>query len=572
MSSSSSTENANFTIELDKESLKSYEVKSNRLDTSTVNVSVKDYLTSRTPEETKKSTNQAVCLYETIMKETLNIEGKTFKTLLESSVEELPDLLARFFIVAKKKDGLYYNASSLETFFQSLARFLANEYTPKIDIKKDINFKIVLETVSRRCTEVSELGARPGINTARAVEESTLKLAYEKGSLGRSNPRALIATVPNLMMTGFGCRACKEVYAIQNQDLMSGPDDKNGLPKWIELSERITKMRRGRKSEVRDVEGRVYLDNENPEVCPVRTLVEYKRRRNEFQNQVGNPFMWTVKQSAQANPSKEPFWYTNGRMGVNQIGKLYQNAFLEVGVNIKAEKIKATSCRKNLVQHGADSLVPGVFISKMTGQKNLDTKLGYLENKEKTHQAASLVIQRKSCGVVTSNFPTVLDELTENNQKRKTNEEDSILTECNKCPKLSEGPMNENVQEPVQKVNLNNFQSWNQTVYQTQPSSNWYQNTYQNPQAYWRPMVQQGYQHPPPSWNQFPSQVQMPYQYPIQNQHPNWNMVPNFPQGPYLSPQQAYPNSGCYGDVPGDLRSIIMKQQEQINFLINKNQ
>ena len=38
MSSSSSTENANFTIELDKESLKSYEVKSNRLDTSTVNV------------------------------------------------------------------------------------------------------------------------------------------------------------------------------------------------------------------------------------------------------------------------------------------------------------------------------------------------------------------------------------------------------------------------------------------------------------------------------------------------------------------------------------------------------
>ena len=43
-------------------------------------------------------------------------------------------------------------------------------------------------------------------------------------------------------------------------------------------------------------------------------------------------------------------------------------------------------------------MVPGEFLSKMCGQKNLDSKLSYLTNKEATHKAASLAIQRKAFG------------------------------------------------------------------------------------------------------------------------------------------------------------------------------
>ena len=98
-------------------------------------------------------------------------------------------------------------------------------------------------------------------------------------------------------------------------------------------------------------------------------------------------------------------------MGINLIGSLFPNAFLQIGVDIKAEKITATSCRKNLVQAGADGNIPGHFISKMTGQKSLDSKLEYLTNKEKTHKAASLVVNRKRAGVSDTNFTNVFFEV-----------------------------------------------------------------------------------------------------------------------------------------------------------------
>ena len=63
------------------------------------------------------------------------------------------------------------------------------------------------------------------------------------------------------------------------------------------------------------------------------------------------------------------------RMGVNYISNLYKSAFEAWGINTKSEKISVTSYRKNLVQAGADSLVPATFLSKMLGQKNLDSKL-----------------------------------------------------------------------------------------------------------------------------------------------------------------------------------------------------
>ena len=218
--------------------------------------------------------------------------------MLDTHVEELPNMLSSFFLVAKKENGNVYNASSLNTYFQSLARYISNEYKPPIDIKTDPRFKIVRDTLDSRCAEVTQLGESLGKQASRSVSEDTMKLAFEKGTLGRTNPRALVTTIQHLMMTGFGCRAKKEIYHCQNEDLIEGPLEK-GLPQWIELSERITKMKRGKKKDVREVKGRIYLDNQHPEICPVRTFMEFKRRKTEFQNTKGKPLLWNVKQSAE---------------------------------------------------------------------------------------------------------------------------------------------------------------------------------------------------------------------------------------------------------------------------------
>ena len=56
-------------------------------------------------------------------------------------------------------------------------------------------------------------------------------------------------------------------------------------------------------------------------------------------------------------------------------------------------------------------MVPGPFLSKVTGQRNLDSKLEFLKQKETTHKAASLAISRKIAGSGTANFPQVFEEV-----------------------------------------------------------------------------------------------------------------------------------------------------------------
>jgi hypothetical protein len=127
-----------------------------------------------------------------------------------------------------------------------------------------------------------------------------------------------VTSVHSIMMTGFGSRAGKEAYQVTNEDLIYGPEEQEGLPelleRGIELSERVTKTRRGRKNEVRDVEGRIYLDNQHPEIWPVTTIIEFRRRRTAQQNIPEKPFLLTVKQSAEAPPEREMYWYTKGRI------------------------------------------------------------------------------------------------------------------------------------------------------------------------------------------------------------------------------------------------------------------
>ena len=105
-----------------------------------------------------------------------------------------------------------------------------------------------------KCEESARNGNGVGKHASKAVSSDEMQLAHSKKTLGRSNPRALITTVHQLCLTGFGCRAIKEQYAILNKDLVYGPTHKSGFPEYIELNERITKTRRGGVNQKRDVE------------------------------------------------------------------------------------------------------------------------------------------------------------------------------------------------------------------------------------------------------------------------------------------------------------------------------
>lgn len=276
---------------------------------------------------------------KTLLKEQMD-EGQStstmeFKNLDQYDLESLPDALCRFFMVVQRNDGKIYNASSINAYYRALARVLKNRETNPVDISQDIRFSKVTAVMKSRCTQAAKDGQRPGINASHCLSDEDIKTVFETGSLTRENPRGLVSLVHYLAMTSFGCRAQDECRNITNEDLIFGPKSKQlpEYPEWIALSERLTKTRRGGKSDIRDIEGRCYLDIDSPSTCPIRTILMYQARKTPVQLHKDAPFFLCVKASADKDPSSEQFWYKNAPMGVNQLSKLFKDACSKAGLD-----------------------------------------------------------------------------------------------------------------------------------------------------------------------------------------------------------------------------------------------
>ena len=368
---------------------------SKRIKRAHLHADPEDHVRQQIPNTTKKSTEYAVNLYNSIMQEVAIELSFDHQKLQDVPLLHLPYRLSKFFMVVSKADGNPFNASSLETIFASLARFLSSEYDPKIDIKTDVRFKIVRESVDAAQKESTGEGQRPGKHKARAFQDEHIAKCWRLGSLGRKNPRALVSTVHFTLISNLGFRGNLEIYNIRNEDIIIGPVGKGGVPEWIELSERITKTRKGGSHNIRELDPKVFADHENPQTCPVRTFMEFKRRKTALQNHPEKPFFCGVKASAEKNPENEEFWYINVRMGTHAIGKLLSNVFEAVGIDVKLEHYSNTSARKTLMEGGIEAGVPGVLLSKVAGQKCLGSISHYVQGERKGHKALSLCISRK---------------------------------------------------------------------------------------------------------------------------------------------------------------------------------
>ena len=377
------------------------------MDSSNGNLSVNDYLDANKSANTKKLDNQAIQLFNsTILSLGKKVSDESshsdmeYKTLDQYSLDSLPEALARFFMVVRRQNGEIHNASSLNSFYRAIVRHLKTRDVNPVDITTDIRFSKVSQVLKTKCCEAAKDGKRPGLNSAQCLSDDDLETVFKSGALSRDNPRGLISLVHYVVMTTMGARAQEECRQITCGDMVMGPKSKecSDYPQYITLSERITKTRHGGKSDIREIEGRCYLDPESPETCPVRTILAYQARKTHLQLQSDQPFFLTVKPTAEKDPQTEIFWYKNCPMGVNLLGKLFKNACDKAGLDTKAKKISATSCRKNLVQVGVEQNVPSPFLSKMLGQKSLDSKLHYLKHKDSTHKAASIVTSRSTQG------------------------------------------------------------------------------------------------------------------------------------------------------------------------------
>ena len=409
--------------------LASVSKKDRKLKGGNLHTEPEDHVRQKVPNTTKKSTEYAVNLFNNTMRQVSKELSFQHQDLQDISVDDLPWRLSKFFMVVSKADGTSLNASSLETIYASIARFLSTECNPKIDIKSHVEFKIVKQNLDASKLDSASDGQRPGKHKPRPFKDEHLFLCWQKNTLGRNNPRSLASTIHLQLVSNLGFRANLEVYNIQNEDIIFGPLGEGDVPQWIELSERVTKTRRGKTHNIRDLNPKVFPDNENPKTCPVRTFLEFRRRKTSLQNEEGKPFMWGIKPSAERNPEVQNFWYCNTRMGTHAIAKLLPNAFKAVGVDVKQEHYHATSARKTMMEGGVEAGVPAVLLSKVAGQAALGSIKHYVDGQEKSHRAMSLCLSRKVGGNPGAQFDEIYKKSKEDElAKRCMEEKDTIAT------------------------------------------------------------------------------------------------------------------------------------------------
>jgi hypothetical protein len=385
---------------------------SKRIKQKNLHVNPSAYVQQQQAKNTTRATEYAVRLFNEVMPDVALANGFEYKELLHIPMEELPDRLAKFFMVIRRNDGSSYNASTLESIYGSIARFLATEFTPKLDIKKDLRFDIVKKNVKSAQKESCADGERPGKHKAKPFKDEHIAKCWEEKLLGRHSPKALVTTVHFAMLHNFGSRANFEPYNVKNIDLVYGQIGKDGVPDKMELSERITKTRRGGQHDIRDWTPAIYADKENPDTCPVRTMMEFQRRKSPMQRNPEGPFYLSIKQSAERFPDVQQFWFTNQRMGEHTIAKLLPSAFdaLE-GVDSKQEKYSNSSARKSLMEGGVEAGVPEVLLSKVAGHASLDTIKNYVKGRDNAQKAVSLTLSRKMAAKGHVKYSEVCDSI-----------------------------------------------------------------------------------------------------------------------------------------------------------------
>lgn len=301
------------------------------------------------------------------------------------------------------------------------------------------------------------------------------------------------------------------------------------VPEYYQLSERITKTRRGRKNDGRPLPGKAFADHDNPDTCPVRTLLFFEAKKTDHQNRPDGPFLLTVGPKAEREPDKQLWWFVDGPMGKHLIGDLLKEGVQATGSDISHLKITARSARKTMCQAAADSICSPEFTSKVMGHKSLDSKLNYMKVKDPAHKATSLAIGRTIAGKSGNMFADLYSKTLAAKEKTKPS---ATVTSSN-CEE-------ETVSEKVEHLPI----QYNNQPLQVLPQTQQFPSQGQT----FAPV--QGYgQHPPfimASPQQFyspgPGPFYQPQQFPPFYPHPAMNMMP--------PPMPMYHNPGMYMQGP----------------------
>ena len=283
--------------------------KRSRAKQDNIKETAEDFLKDRTPINTQKSMKTAVNAFHAFHKE---ISPERDVNMLQLSKKDLSEDLERFFMGILREDGSPYNPATLGTYHNGIAKYLIEERS--IDIKRDPEFVRLEKIIARRQEESVKEGKLAGMNAAKPVPKEVLTGTFAQGKIGCNSPKSLTAYVIACFEMGFGIRSRQEMYDIKNMDIKRSSNLIDGIPEFIELDERMTKVRRGnRKQGTRVAVPRIYSDRD-PKKRMVRPFLKMQSKKNDSMLLPDQPIFLTCKQLKESNPDDADVWFTSQRL------------------------------------------------------------------------------------------------------------------------------------------------------------------------------------------------------------------------------------------------------------------
>ena len=213
---------------------------------------------------------------------------KVFKEYLDACDEkreiedimpvELQEIIKKFVLTVRKKNGEEYKPSSLRAFIQSIDRYLCkNNYG--FSVLNDKEFHELLDILRKKQKQLKSIGKGNRPNAANPLSDEDVDTFYSRKVLGIHSPRALLNTLWMNNCTFFGMRPGKKHRDLCWGDLQLKTDSEGNC--FIEFNiERQTKTRTSENPHnIREKKPKMYEDKSNADRCLVNTYLAYKEHQ-----------------------------------------------------------------------------------------------------------------------------------------------------------------------------------------------------------------------------------------------------------------------------------------------------
>lgn len=265
-------------------------------------------------------------------------------SIMEMSDDNLADVLKKFVLEVRKKNGEVYPSETLYELVISIQIYL-NMYGRSVKLIDDPKFEKLANVLNNQMKSLSAQGHHCSREKAEVISVDDENKMWQDGILGDANPKQLVETLLFQIGMHFALRAGSEHRNLRvgERSQFAIKYDKEADLEFLEYCEDTSKSNQGglkhRKISKKVV--RAYENKTCPERCIVRLYRKYLEHR-PVDREIDDFYLRPL-----ANPSTD-VWYAAQPMGKNKLSTVVASLAKEVGIEGKVtnHSLRATAATR----------------------------------------------------------------------------------------------------------------------------------------------------------------------------------------------------------------------------------